>query len=35
MFREDAMTAGERQRLSCTLDTMSMIRLLERLRELG
>jgi hypothetical protein len=41
MFRGDAMTADERQRLRdallryCALDTMSMVRLLERLRELA
>jgi hypothetical protein len=41
MVSGDAMTAGERQRLRgallryCALDTMSMVRLLDRLRELA
>lgn len=41
MFRGDAMTAGERQQVRdallryCALDTMSMVRLLDRLRELA
>ncbi|MGD1149357.1 MAG: DUF2779 domain-containing protein [Thermoanaerobaculaceae bacterium] len=41
MFRRDAMTADERQHLRdallryCALDTMSMIRMLDRLRELA
>ena len=41
MFRSDAMTPDEKQRLRdallryCALDTMSMVRLLDRLRELA
>ena len=40
LFRGDAMTAAERAHLRdallryCAVDTMSMVRLLERLREL-
>ena len=41
MFHADAMTADEKQRLRdallryCALDTMSMVKLLDRLRELA